>query len=159
MPPWISPIAPIQPVSGTPMARPYKLIPSPRSSQCRAPPWWAPTNHFHRPIQSRAPMARPHKSIPSPRSSQCHAPHDTPPTNQFHRPDPVARPHDASPYINPITHHPKSASVVRSMAHPHKSIPSPDSASFKFPFKCLKPTNITNWSYTLYNILRHPNTE
>ena len=53
-----------------PMARPYKSIPSPRSSQCRAPPWRIPTNHFHRPIQSRAPMASPHQSIPSPRSSQ-----------------------------------------------------------------------------------------
>ena len=79
------------------MARPCKSIPSPRSSQCRAPPWHAPTNHFHRLIQSRAPMAHPHKSIPTPRSIQCCTPHDTPPTNQFHRPDP------ASPYINPIT--------------------------------------------------------
>ena len=70
-PPWISPIALIQPVSRTPMAHPHKSIPSPRTSQCHAPPWRSPTNQFHHPD----PVARPH---------------GTPPLTQSHRPHPAS---------------------------------------------------------------------
>ena len=76
------------------LACPHESNPSPRSSQCRAPPWRAHINQYHRPnlvcvmrphgpspqinsiapIQSRAPMARPHNSIPLPISNQCCTP-------------------------------------------------------------------------------------
>ena len=82
------------------------------------------------------------------------------PMNQSHRPDSasVTRPHGVPPWINPIDQIYIYISPIAqiqplsyaSMAHPHKSIPSPDPASFKFPFKCLNPTKITNWTYALY---------
>ena len=68
-PPWINPIAPIQPVSCAPMARQHKSIPSPRSTQCCA-----------------APMALPHKSIPSSRSSRAPIPPPPPPPPPWHAP-------------------------------------------------------------------------
>ena len=94
-PPWIKPIAPIQPGSLAPMARPYESIPSPRSSQCRMAPWRAPMNQSH--CLDPANVGCPHESIPSPWSSQCRAPPWCNPTNQCHHPDPVTHPHDASP--------------------------------------------------------------
>ena len=93
--PWISPIAPIQPVSRAPIVRPHKSIPLPGSSQCHAPPWLSPTNqsppppppppppththtHTHPPTpthpHTHTHMARLHNSIPSPTSSQCRTP-------------------------------------------------------------------------------------
>ena len=60
MSPWINPIAPIQPLSHAPIARPHKSIPSPWSS--RAPPWGIPINQSNRPDPARA--ARPHGTPP-----------------------------------------------------------------------------------------------
>ena len=122
--PWINPIAPIQPVSRAPMARPHKSIPSPRSSSptnqfhcpdpVARPPWHTHINQCHRPVP--ASVAHPHKSIPSPRLASIQAP-----MNQTHRPDParVTRPHCVPLWINPIaliqpvSHGP--------MASPHES--------------------------------------
>ena len=133
-------------ISSANVARPYKSIPSPGSSQCLAAPWRSPTNQFHRPIQSRAPMARPH--------TQSHRPHPASvahpwhaPTNQSHLPG--SSPHDASPLINAIapcqpvshtpinqSHHPYQASVTR----PYQSNPSPLSSQVGAP-PCRAPMN------------------
>ena len=103
------------------LASPHESIPSPRSSQCRAPPLRAHINQSHRPdlvsvvrphgsppqinsiapIQSRAPMARPHTQSHRPHPASVAPPWHAP-TNQSHLPYPVARPHDASPLINAI---------------------------------------------------------
>ena len=128
------------------LARPHESIPSPRSSQCHAPPLRAHINQSHhldlvsvvRPhgsppqinsitlIQSRTPMARPHNSILSPISSQCRTPMACP-----HKSIPSPRSSRAPPWRVPINqcHCPIPASV----AHPHKSIPLPWSSQCREP--------------------------
>ena len=143
-PPWINPITPFQPVPHTAInqshcpLQPVSRVPMKqfhRSSQYQISPKFNPIAQIQ-PVKC-VPMARPHKSILSPRSSR--APPWHVPVNQHHRPD--------------------TSSVVCHYDTPHKSIPSPDPTSFKFPFKCLNLTKITNWSHILYNILRNPNNE
>ena len=80
------------------LAHPHKSIPSPQSSQCRAPPWRAPINRSH--CLDPASVARSRKPIPSIQPESCD------PINQSHCPDPasVARPHCAPPPPSPPTH-------------------------------------------------------
>ena len=133
------------------LERPHESIPSPRSSQCRAPPLRAHINPSHRadlvsvvrphgsppqinsitPIQLRAPMARPHNSIPSPTSSQCRTPMacspQINPISPIQSRTPMTRPHKLMPL-------PRSRGPVPAIvAHPHKSIPSPRSSQCREP--------------------------
>ena len=156
-PPWIISITPIQPVSRALMTRPHKSIPSPRSSQCHAPPWFASTNQFHRPD----PVVRPPWNTPINQSHHSHpasvAPPCRVPTNQSHLFDPVAPPwrvpasvtpqwrapsnqsHLPDPVVCPMmypinqSHRPDPARVAYPTAHPHKSIPSPWSSQCRVP--------------------------
>ena len=120
------------------LASPHKSIPSPRSSQCSAPPLRTHLNQSHRPdlvsvvrphgtppqinsiapIQSRAPMARPHTQSHRPHPASVGPPWHAP-TNQSHLPYPVARPHDASPLINAIApFQPVSCTPINQYHHP-----------------------------------------
>ena len=114
------------------LARPHESIPSPRSSQCCAPPLHAHINQSHRPdlvsvvrphgslpqinsitpIQSRAPIARPHNSIPLPTSSQSRIPMACP-----HKSIPSPRSSRAPPWHVPINQ--CQSPVPASVAHPH----------------------------------------
>ena len=165
-----------------PTAHPHKTIPSPWSSKCHMPLWQAPWINPITPFQPVPPHR--HKSNPLPCSSQCRMspwnnsiapiqPLSHIPMIQSHRTDPASdlRPHGTPPHIDSITpiqsgdpmthpckstHRPDTASVVCHHDTPHKSIPSPDPASFKFPFKCLNLTKITNWSDILKTFFEIP---
>ena len=159
----------IQPVSDIPKIQSH--CPDPASEVCphgtppqidsiaptsRAPPWHVPVNQHHRPDTSSVVC---HYDTQCMKRPVAHSLNST--WFWIELPENCCEPLKViMKYVSiQFCERPGRGRPFHALDTPHKSIPSPDPASFKFPFKCLNLTKITNWSHILYNILRNPNNE